>query len=113
MNVDWIRKCCMSFPQATEHVQWECLVFKVAGKIFALAPLEPGAQVLTFKCAAEDFAELTELPGIIQAPYFARNQWVALESEDALPAAEVRKRLRQSYNLVVAKLPKKAQAALE
>jgi hypothetical protein len=36
----------------------------------------------------EEFAELVERPGIIQAPYFARNQWVALETEDALTAAE-------------------------
>lgn len=112
MNLDWIRRICMSFPKATEHVQWESLVFKVAGKIFAIAALEPREHLLSFKCTQENFAELTEIPGIVQGPYLARRQWVALESEDALPADELRRRLRTSYDLVVAKLPKKVQADL-
>ena len=45
-------------------------------------------------------------------PYAARAKWVALESQDALPAAEIKKLLRKSYELVLAKLPKKTQAAL-
>ena len=112
VNLDWLRKCCLAFPHATEHVQWECLVFKVANKIFAMAPLEPSKAVLSFKIVPEEFVELTERPGIIQAPYAARGQWVALESEDVMPAAEIRKRLRTSYDLVVAKLPKKVQKEL-
>jgi predicted DNA-binding protein (MmcQ/YjbR family) len=35
-----------------------------------------------------------------------------LQSEDALPAAEVKRLLRQSHDLVVPKLPRKARAAL-
>ncbi len=49
---------------------------------------------------------------MIPAPYMARAQWVALESYDALPAAEVRRLLRQSYELVKPTLPKKVQAEL-
>lgn len=113
MSVEWIRRCCMAFPHATEQVQWGYdLVFKVGGKMFAVTPLEPAAVFLSFKCTAEGFAELTERPGVIPAPYMARMQWVALQSEDALPAAEVKKLLRQSYDLVFAKLPKKVQSAL-
>ena len=112
MNVDWIRNRCLSFPKATEHLQWESLVFKVAGKIFAVAALMPREHVLSFKCTPEDFLELTENAGVTQAPYFARGQWVALESEDALPPGEISRRLRTSYDLVVAKLPKKLQADL-
>jgi len=112
MDIDWLRRCCR-FPHVTESVQWgDNLVFKVAGKIFAIAALEPADVCLSFKCAPEDFAELTERPGIIPAPYLARANWVALESEDAIPAAELKRRLRDSYDLVVAKLPKKARAAL-
>jgi predicted DNA-binding protein (MmcQ/YjbR family) len=55
---------------------------------------------------------LTERPGVIPAPYSARAHWVALENEDALPRAEIRDLLRQSYDLVLAKLPKKKQAEL-
>ncbi len=112
VNLDWIRKVCMSFPHVTEHVQWEALVFKVGGKIIAVAPLEPSNRVLSFKCAPDDFTDLIERPGIFPAPYLARAQWVALESEDALPAAEVKKLLRKSYDLVFAKLPRKLQKEL-
>ena len=61
----------------------------------------------------EQFAELTERPGVIPAPYSARAHWVALESEDALPRAEIRELLGQSYGLVLARLPKKRQAELQ
>lgn len=113
MNVDWVRRCCMAFPHATEQVQWGYdLVFKIGGKMFAVAPTEPAKVVLSFKCSPEDFADLTERPGIIPAPYMARAQWVALESEDALSAAEAKKLLRKSYDLVFAKLSKKTQKEL-
>ncbi len=103
----------MGFPHATEQVQWgDNLVFKVGGKIFAIAALEPSGRVVSFKVTPGDFADLTERPGVIPAPYLARAQWVALESEDAIPVAEVKKLLRQSYDLVFAKLPKKTRATL-
>jgi predicted DNA-binding protein (MmcQ/YjbR family) len=113
MKVDFIRSCCGSFPHVTETVQWEDnLVFKVGGKMFALMPLEPAAAWLAFKCSPEDFAELTERPGVIPAPYLARAHWVALESEDAIPAAELKRLLRAAYGWVYAKLPKKVREGL-
>jgi predicted DNA-binding protein (MmcQ/YjbR family) len=113
MNVEWVRKRCLSFPHATETVQWgDNLVFKVAGKVFAIAALAPAKTVLAFKIDPQEFAELVERPGIIQAPYFAKTQWVALEREDALSRAEIQAMLKQSYDLVVSKLPKKTQADL-
>jgi predicted DNA-binding protein (MmcQ/YjbR family) len=103
----------MGFPHATEQVQWGAdLVFKIGGRMFAVAALEPAPVCLSFKCTPEDFAELTERPGVTPAPYLARARWVALESEDALPAAEIKKLLRKSYELVFAKLPKKSQKEL-
>lgn len=113
MSVEWVRRHCMSFPHAAETVQWQDdLVFKVGGKMFAVVALEPAKVWLSFKCNAEDFADLTERPGIIPAPYLARAQWVGLETEDALPAPEIKRLLRQAYDLTVARLPKKARAAL-
>jgi predicted DNA-binding protein (MmcQ/YjbR family) len=64
------------------------------------------------KCSGEEFAELIERQGIIPAPYLARAKWVALESEDALPRAEVQRLLRAAHALVFAKLPKKAREKL-
>jgi predicted DNA-binding protein (MmcQ/YjbR family) len=113
MDLEWIRRCCLSFPHSTEQVQWESdLVFKIGGKMFAVAPTEPAPVELSFKCTVEEFAELVERPGIVPAPYLARAHWVSLETESALPRAELKRLLRQSYDLVFAGLTKKMQAKL-
>lgn len=113
MDIEWVRRRCLALPHVTEHVQWgDHLVFKVAGKIFAIAALEPSAAWLSFKCAPDEFAELVERPDIIPAPYLARVFWVALETEDALAPPEVERQLGLAYELVFAKLPKKKQSAL-
>jgi predicted DNA-binding protein (MmcQ/YjbR family) len=113
MNVDWIREVCLSFAGTTEQIQWGSdLLFKVGGKMFAVAPLEPAPVCLSFKASPENFAELTERPNIIPAPYLARAQWVALQTRDALPADELARLLRDSYDMVFAKLPKKIRDAV-
>ena len=113
MDVDSLRKLCLSFPGATEQIQWGYdLLFKVAGKMFAVTPLEPAPVCLSFKASPESFAELTERPNIIPAPYLARAQWVALQTRDALPPVELSLLLRDSYDMIVAKLPKKTRETL-
>ncbi|MGA3078980.1 MAG: MmcQ/YjbR family DNA-binding protein [Bryobacteraceae bacterium] len=113
MNIEWVRRYCISLPHATETVQWGAnLVFKIGGKVFAVLALEPAEVWLIFKCQREEFAELVERPGIIQAPYFARNLWVAMETEDAMSAEETKRLVRASYDLVLEKLPKKIRATL-
>lgn len=112
MNLSWVRSFCCQLPGAVEEMKWEKLAFCIDGKIFALLSLEPDAVMLCFKCPAEAFAELTELPGVIQAPYFARRQWVALEPTAHLPRQQLAPLLRTSYELVLAKLPRYRQAQL-
>ena len=113
MNADWLREVCLSFPRVTEQIQWgNDLLFKVGGKMFAVTPLEPARVCLSFKASPENFADLTERPNIIPAPYLARAQWVALETRDALPRDELARLLRDSYDLVFAKLPKRTRDAL-
>lgn len=113
MNIDWIRELCLSFPGATEQIQWgDDLLFKVGSKMFAASPLVPAPVCLSFKASPENFAQLTERPNIIPAPYLARAQWVALETRDALGAQELAGLLRESYELVLAKLPKKSRESL-
>jgi predicted DNA-binding protein (MmcQ/YjbR family) len=108
MSIETVRRWCMSFPETTETVQWGSdLVFKTGGKMFAVLALEPAKVWVSFKCSPEKFAELVEREGIIPAPYLARAQWVALESEDALRAAELKELLREAYTRIRAKLPKK------
>jgi predicted DNA-binding protein (MmcQ/YjbR family) len=113
VDIEWLRDLCLSFPQVTEEEVWtDDLTFKVAGKMFAHSVLIPAPVWLSFKASPESFAELTERPGIIPAPYLARAKWVALESKDALPSSELAALLRQSYDMVVAKLPRKTQESL-
>ena len=114
MNLDSIRRFCLSLPHATENVQWgDDLVFKVGGKMFAVANLNrTHANKVSFKCTPEKFAELTEMPGIIPAPYAARYYWVSVQSPDALRIAEIEDLIRQSHQMVFAKLPKNVQLKL-
>jgi len=113
MDASRIRDLCLSFPAVTEHVIWGSdLTFKVAGKMFAHAVLEPAPVWLSFKASPDNFYELTERPGIIPAPYLARAQWVALETKDALSSGELAALVRDSYDIIVAKLPKKTRDSL-
>ena len=114
MAIEWVRRLCMSLPHTTEEILWgNDLVFKIGGKMYAVTPVDPSALCLSFKAGEEEFAELCERDGVIPAPYSARYHWVALEREDAIPVAELKRLIRQSYDLVRAKLPKRTQAQLQ
>ena len=114
MTVESIRRWCLALPAVTEDVKWDDdLVFSVGGRMFCVAMLEPPHR-LSFKCDDETFGELIEREGIIPAPYLARAKWVSLEALDGLMEwNELEARLRRSYDLVKASLPKKAQAAID
>ncbi len=113
MDAEWLRKLCLSFPGTTEQIQWGYdLLFKVGGKMYAVTPLEPAPVCLSFKASPEKFVELTERQNIIPAPYLARAQWVALQTRDALGREELAGLLRESYEMILAKLPKKMREAI-
>ena len=113
MDIDALRRLCLSFPAATEQIQWgNDLLFKVHGKMFAVTPLEPAPVWLSLKVTPESFVDLTERPGIIPAPYLARASWIAIESPTILPTPELASLLRGSYDLVAAKLPRKLRESL-
>lgn len=113
MNVEWLQKYCLSLPYVTEDVKWEDnLCFLLAEKIFCLVHL--GNE---FSCAIkvneEDFFELTERDGINQASHFARNKWIAISESSSLTKKEWEHYLKQSYDLVKSKLPKKVFSQLD
>ena len=113
--LDWVRAFCLSLPHATEDVQWEHdLLFRIAGKMFCVANLEPGVSPtkIAFKCTPEKFAELVEIDGIIPAPYMARNHWVAMLDMNALRQPEIKELIEESYRMILAKLTKKTQIEL-
>jgi predicted DNA-binding protein (MmcQ/YjbR family) len=106
MNVDQIREYCLSFPDASENLQWgDDLCFKIAGKIFTTLGLDNPR--LCFKCTPETFAELIEREDVHPAPYVGRYKWVMLDRLDALENHELNDLIRQSYEMVAAKAPKK------
>jgi predicted DNA-binding protein (MmcQ/YjbR family) len=108
MNADSIRKYCLSFPRATENLQWgDELCFKVDGKIFVMLGLDSVPQRMCFKCTPEKFAELCELEDIRPAPYVGRYKWVMLDRLDALRDEELEECIRQSYEMVAAKAKSK------
>jgi predicted DNA-binding protein (MmcQ/YjbR family) len=112
MDIETLRNFCLSLPAVTEDIKWgDNLVFSVAGKMFCLADLEPPLRV-SLKVPEEQFYDLTAREGIIQAPYFARKMWITLSGECLSGADEWSILLRQSYDLVVSKLPGKTRDAL-
>ena len=111
MNVDSLRKYCLSFSHATENLQWgDDLCFKVNGKIFTVVSLGSVPQGLCFKCTPEKFAELCEQEGIAPAPYVGRYKWVLLERLDILSDSEMRGLIRESYEMVISKATTKTKA---
>lgn len=107
MNVEDIRAYCLAFHEATENIQWaDDLCFKIRGKIFTTLALAAVPQKLCFKCTPETFAELVERENIRPAPYVGRYKWVILDRLDALSEEELRKFIRESYEMVAAKAPK-------
>jgi predicted DNA-binding protein (MmcQ/YjbR family) len=105
MSVDSIRAYCLSFPHATENLQWgDDLCFKIGGKIFVTLGLDNPR--LCFKCTPDVFAELIEREDIRPAPYVGRYKWVMLDRLDALGHDELEELIRQSYRMVAAKAPK-------
>jgi len=115
VDIEKVRAHCLSFPHVTEVVLWgNDLVFKIGGKMFAVISLEDTSDhCMSFKCTPEKFAELVEQDGIVPAPYVARYHWVALERFDVLSDKELKTLLRNAYDLVFEKLPKKLKAELE
>jgi predicted DNA-binding protein (MmcQ/YjbR family) len=112
MDIDQLRALCTGLPAVTEDVKWDNnLVFSVGEKMFCMASLEPPF-TCSFKVPDEEFEELSAREGFIPAPYMARAKWVQVTSPTRLHNREWEARIRQSYELVKAKLTKKARTEL-
>ena len=62
MNIEEIREYCLSKPGVTESLPFNdtALVFKVAGKMFALLDLSEDQRGISLKCDPERAIELRE-----------------------------------------------------
>lgn len=98
-----------ALPGTSLVEQWGSRVAKVGGKVFGLVAAGGGG--VAFKVSETSFAGLTELPGVEQAPYFAKGQWVSV-APGALDEAELAAYLKEAHRLIAAKLTKKLRAEL-
>lgn len=111
-DLEKIREFCLSLPGATEDIKWEKdLVFSVGAKMFAAINIDPPHD-LGFKVQPDEFAELTLQEGIFPAPYMAKHHWIKFSDHRVMPFLELKRLLRQSYEMTLAKLPKKTRLSL-
>ena len=80
--------------------------------MFCVTGLE-GDPGVSFKVKEEEFDELSTSQAIIPAPYMARNKWVKVQQWERFSEQEWAHYVKQSYELVKAKLPKKLQKEIE
>ena len=106
---------CLSLPAAVLSIQWgDEHVFKVGGKMFAVAGQFGGGPGVSYVFKASDMAfELLVEEGFARpAPYLARAKWVQLLAPDSLPEADLKAYLTQAHALVAAKLTRAARKEL-
>jgi predicted DNA-binding protein (MmcQ/YjbR family) len=109
MDIDWLRKLCLSLPATSEDVKWgNDLTFMVAGKMFCVTDLA-NAEKISFKVTEEQFEELTNTEAFIPAPYLARAHWVCLTNASKISKKELEKLITCSYDLIKNKLPRKTK----
>ncbi|MGW4131204.1 MmcQ/YjbR family DNA-binding protein [Amycolatopsis japonica] len=110
-----LRKICLGFPGAREEFPFgeENSVFKVAGKVFALSPLKAKPLRISLKCEPDLAVRLrAEHPAIIPGYHLNKRHWNTVELDGSLTDGFVREMIEDSYDLVVAGLPKREQEKL-
>jgi predicted DNA-binding protein (MmcQ/YjbR family) len=109
MDLAQFREYCLSKSRATESTPFgpEVLVFKVSGKMFALAALDEVPARVNLKCDPDLALELRDRYQQVTPGYHMnKKHWNTVEIEGAIPDAELRKMIDHSYDLVVGSLPK-------
>ena len=115
MNIEEFRDHCLSVREAEECFPFgeDTLVYKVRGKVFAYAPLNPqdGRFRANMKCAPERSAALMErYEGICFGPYSDKKYWITVYLESDAPDKLIDDLLLHSVEEVVKKLPRKIRA---
>jgi predicted DNA-binding protein (MmcQ/YjbR family) len=115
MDAGDLRRLCLGFPGAVEEYPFgpETSVFKVAGKLFALGPLESTPLRVSVKCEPDLAAQLrATYPAIAPGYHLNKRHWNTVTLDGSLPDGFVRDLVEDSYDLVVSALPKRVQAEL-
>src|ERR1700676_5777369 len=116
MDVETFREYCLNKRHVTEGTPFgeTVLVFKVAGKMFALAALDEVPPRGNLKCDPDLALELRDryeqvLPGY----HMNKKHWNTVELDGGIPGAELRRMIDHSYDLVVKSLRKAAARKLQ
>jgi len=109
MNLELFREYCLSKPGATEDMPFgeDVLVFRVGGKMFALAALDEVPPRVNLKCDPDLALELRDRYEQVTPGYHMnKKHWNTVEIESAIPGVELQKMIDHSYELIVGTLPR-------
>ncbi|MEV3991151.1 MmcQ/YjbR family DNA-binding protein [Streptomyces sp. NPDC049837] len=115
MTPEQLRTFCLAFNDAVEDFPFgpETSVFKVAGKMFALSALDARPLSVNLKCDPEIALQLrAEHPAIVPGWHMNKRHWNTV-TVSGLPDRLVRELIEDSYDLVVAGLPKATRLRLD
>ena len=116
MDVETFREYCLNKPHVTEGMPFgeTVLVFKVAGKMFALASLDEIPSTANLKCDPDLAVELRDRYEQVRPGYHMnKKHWNTVEIDSGVPDSELRKMIDHSYDLVAKSLPKATRAKLK
>jgi predicted DNA-binding protein (MmcQ/YjbR family) len=103
MDLAEFREYCLTKPGATEGTPFgpDTLVFKVAGKIFAITALDEIPARANLKCDPDLALELRDRYEQVRPGYHMnKKHWNTVDIEVGLPDSEIRKMIDHSYDLV-------------
>ena len=109
MDAAEFREYCLTKLGASEETPFgpDVLVFKVGGKIFALAALDEVPPTVNLKCDPDLALDLRDRYEQVSAGYHMnKKHWNTVEIESGIPDIELRKMIDDSYKLVIERLPK-------
>ena len=116
MTAAELRDACLEMPGAEETFPFgpENSVFKVEGKIFAISPLRHSSPLrVSLKCEPGLAEQLRAgHPAIAPGYHLNKRHWNTVVVDGSIPDAMVRDMIEDSYDLIVAALPKAKQRAL-
>lgn len=119
MNIEQLRTYCLSKPHTSEDFPFDknTLVFKVAGKMFALAPLskwESGLASVNLKANPDYALELrATYESIVPGFHMSKKHWNTLYIyKGELQAKFICELIDHSYNMVVNGMTKKLRESL-
>jgi predicted DNA-binding protein (MmcQ/YjbR family) len=110
-----LRAWCLARPGAIEDFPFDAhtSVFKVAGKMFALSGLRSQPLRVSVKCEPEVAEQLRATYPAVQPGYHLnKRHWNTVTIDGSLPDETVCEMIENSYDLVVAGLPRTAQRLL-